>query len=205
MTLPRTPGRPPGQTGAALLATARAVFLENGYSATTMDQVASRARISKSSLYREHPSKSALFAAVVSDWAESGRDAMRPALDRLAEDPDLERGLATLAETLLRGVLSPEVVEMRRLVINEAKTQPDVAALYLRESWQRNIDALASTLDTLRSTRNLRIDDARLAAEEFTWLLVGAPLNESLLGVAPPTEANRSGHAIAAFLARYAH
>jgi hypothetical protein len=43
---------------------------------------------------------------------------MRPALDRLSDDSDVERGLTQLAEAMLRAMLSPVVVEMRRLVVN---------------------------------------------------------------------------------------
>lgn len=196
-------GRPPGLTGSALLAEARAVFLERGYSAATMDEVAARARISKSSLYREHPSKSALYRAVVSDWAASGRGAMRPALDRLAQAPDVEHGLVELGETLLRAILSPDVVAMRRLVINEAKTQPEVAAIYFEESWQRNVSDLADTFDHLRRAGALKADAPRAAAEEFTWLVVGAPLNAALLGVEAEPAADASARAVALFLARY--
>lgn len=198
-----TRGRPPGLTGPALLAEARAVFLERGYAATTMSEVAARARISKSSLYRDHPSKSALYRAVVSDWAAAGRDAMRPALDRLAQSHDLEQGLTEMGDAILRGVLSPPVVAMRRLVINEATEQPEVAATYLEESWQRNISALAETFDGLRRAGALTVDDPSAAAEEFTWLLVGAPLNAALLGVDATPAPDASARAAALFLARY--
>jgi TetR/AcrR family transcriptional repressor of mexJK operon len=196
-------GRPPGLTGPALLAEARAVFLEHGYTSTTMDEVAARARISKSSLYREHRSKSALYAAVVSDWAASGRDAMRPALDRLSDDSDVERGLTQLAEAMLRAMLSPVVVEMRRLVVNEAKSQPQVAGAYLKESWDRNIAGLAEALEGMHHRGRLSIDDARAAAEDFTWLVVGSPLNSALLGVQPNPAPDRPSRSVALFLARY--
>ncbi|MGX5696344.1 TetR/AcrR family transcriptional regulator [Agromyces soli] len=196
-------GRPPGLTGSALLAVARATFLQHGYAATTMSEVAARARVSKSSLYREHPSKSALYAAVVSDWAASGRDAMRPALDRLMQSPDLEAGLVELGDAILRGVLAPPVVAMRRLVINEATSQPAVAATYLEESWQRNIAALAECFEAMRLAGRLNADDPGAAAEEFTWLLVGAPLNAALLGVDVRPAADASSRAVALFLARY--
>ena len=103
----RRRGRPAGLTEGDLLAVARALFLECGYAATTMDEIAARARISKASLYREHPSKAALFSAVVSDWAAAGRDAMRPALAQLVASTDLSADLVDLARTIRAGVLSP--------------------------------------------------------------------------------------------------
>lgn len=146
-----------------------------------MDEIAARARISKASLYREHPSKSALYAAVVSDWADAGRDAMRPALDRVLTGTDITTGLTELGETLRRGILSPEVLAMRRLVTSEAESHRDVAATYFSESWHRNVENLSDVFAQLDASGRLRVDDPRRAADEFTWLVIGAPLNEALL------------------------
>lgn len=179
----RAPGRPAGRTGEALIDTAREVFLEHGYAGTSMDEVAKRARISKASLYREHASKSALYAAVVRHWALAGRDAMKPALERLTLSPDPREGLVALGHTMRDGILSPPVVAMRRLVIAEAAAQPDVAKDYLAQSWDANIHNLADALTGLADVHGLRVDDAEALATEFTWLVVGAPLNAVLLGV----------------------
>lgn len=48
-----------------IVETGRAIFLERGFGRTTMDEVATRAHISKQTLYRLFTNKSALFAAVV--------------------------------------------------------------------------------------------------------------------------------------------
>lgn len=191
----RPRGRPAGRTGEDLLAVARLVFLEKGYTGASMDEVARRAKVSKASLYREHPSKTALYAAVVNQWVTAGRDSMRPALERLVAAPDVRQGLVELAETMRAGILSPAVLQMRRLVTGEALTQPDVAAAYLEDSWHTNISKLADALHTLAEYGQLRIPNPHLAAEQLTWLIIGAPLNAQLLTngrqseTAPVTEA----------------
>jgi len=201
----RRRGRPAGLTEGDLLAVARALFLECGYAATTMDEIAARARISKASLYREHPSKAALFSAVVSDWAAAGRDAMRPALAQLVASTDLSADLVDLARTIRAGVLSPEVLGMRRLVTSEAARHPAIAAIYLAESWERNIDALADAFRALDRQGRLRIVDARLAADQFTWLTIGAPLNAQLLTpIAGYETAPTAASAVQLFLSGYA-
>ncbi len=197
-------GRPPGSTGRDLLAVARGVFLEKGFAGTTMEDVAARARISKASLYREHPSKAALYAAVVADWSNAGRNAMRPALDRLREADDLRAGLRELASTVRAGVLSDDVLAMRRLVTSTADTHPEVAACYLEESWQRNIDDLAGTFRELDAAHRLSVPDPRRAAEEFTWLTVGAALNAALLSGSVPRPRPAVDSAVETFSARYA-
>lgn len=57
----------------------------------------------------------------------------------------LRRGLIELAETVRTGILSPPVLEMRRLVTTEALSQPEVARVYLEESWNTNIHNLGGT------------------------------------------------------------
>jgi TetR/AcrR family transcriptional repressor of mexJK operon len=191
-------GRPPGSTREQLLAVARDVFLENGFAGATMDQVATRARVSKASLYRDYSSKDALYSA------EAGRDAMRPALDRLLAGGNTRADLTELGTAIRDGVLSPTVLAMRRLVTSEASTHPDVARGYFANSWNRNIDDLSEAFRLLDEQHRLALDDPRRAAGEFTWLVVGAPLNEALLtGVAPPDAATVES-AVGLFLAKYA-
>ncbi|MFG3341286.1 TetR/AcrR family transcriptional regulator [Glycomyces sp. NPDC048151] len=201
----RRRGRPPGRTGTDLLATAREVFLEHGYGGTTMDEVAARARISKASLYRAHPSKHALYAAVVSAWAEAGRDAMRPHLERLTAGEDVREDLIALAGTMRAGILSRDVLNMRRLVTSEAERHPEVAASYLEESWNRNIGALADAFRALADRGSLRVSDPLAAADQFTWLVIGAPLNRRLLaGTDVPDGADAPvADAVDLFLAGY--
>ena len=121
---PRRPGRPSGSAGTELLEIARAEFLAQGYAGTTMDVIAGAARISKNSLYRQYASKDALYAAVVADWVDRGRDAMRPHTDALVEAPDTVAELGRLARTIQAAVLSPTVRQMRTLVAAEATRLP---------------------------------------------------------------------------------
>jgi TetR/AcrR family transcriptional repressor of mexJK operon len=187
---------------------ARAVFLEHGFARTTMDAVAARARISKASLYQAHPSKDALFAAVVRDWAARGRDAMRPHLDLFLGTDDTASALLTLARTMQAGILSADVLRMRRLVASEAGRFPEVAAGYVADSWDRNIANLGAALGELDRRGRLRTGDPATAAQQFTWLVVAAPLNDRTLrgDDTPPDRAALDAIAHAAvdtFLARY--
>ena len=168
------------------------MFLEHGFAGTTMHDVASRAGISKASLYREHGSKDALFAAVVTDWAARGRGAMRPLVERLLTAPDLHAALVELAGTIQAAVLAADVVQMRRLVTAESERFPDVAADYLAASWDSNIAALAHTLAELGARGALHVDDPHIAAHQFTWTAVGAALNaHTIAGPAAATSSRQ--------------
>ena len=126
-TGPRRRGRPPGSAGADLLAVARAQLIAHGFRGTTMDAVAARAGISKQTLYAAYPSKDELYAAVVRDWVEQGHDALRPHTLALREAPDVGEGLRRLATVLQAGILSPPVLQMRRLVAPAAPSVPALA------------------------------------------------------------------------------
>jgi TetR/AcrR family transcriptional regulator, mexJK operon transcriptional repressor len=147
-----------------------------------MSEVATRAGISKASLYREHPSKDALLTAVILDWTARGRDAIRPVLGALLSAEDLNSGLMEFAETLQASLLDEEVLQMRRLVVAESVRLPHLATEYLTESWNRNLEALADTLTELGQRGLLEVDNPGAAAEQLTWLIVGAPLNRQTLG-----------------------
>jgi TetR/AcrR family transcriptional repressor of mexJK operon len=198
-------GRPRGTAGAALLDIARAQFLSHGFAGTTMDSVSSAARISKASLY---PSKNELFAAVVSDWVERGRDAMKPHTDALSTADDPIAQLRQLAGVLQRGVLSPAVLQMRTLVAAEAARFPAIASDYVERSWERNITALANAFSVLSERGVLHAEPAHTAAEQFTWLVIAVPLNRlTLEGTArsyDDDELDRiADDAVATFLARF--
>lgn len=202
----RPRGRPRGAGDTELLDVARSILLSSGLAGMTMDAVAARARVSKSSLYRDHPSKDALFAAVVSDWVDRGRDAMRPSLDTLVAAVDVDAALLRFAGVLQAAVLSPEVAGMRALVAAEADRFPEVARGYLENSWHRNIASLADAFATLQRRRLLREGDPAVAAEQFTWLVVGGPLNKSSYDLTPTPKTRLRAiaeDAVATFRARW--
>src|SRR5215469_1860277 len=62
-------GRPPreraGEVEARILEAARHLFLEHGLAGTSMEEIATRARAGKPTIYARFPSKEALFTAVV--------------------------------------------------------------------------------------------------------------------------------------------
>jgi TetR/AcrR family transcriptional regulator, mexJK operon transcriptional repressor len=201
-------GRPGGSSGRDLLDVARQVFLAHGFAGATMDVVAARARISKQTLYRQFASKDALFAAVVRDWVDRGHDAMRPHTRALLEATDIREGLLALARILQAGVLSRPVLQMRTLVAAEAERFPEVAADYVARSWDRNQRLLAEALVELADRGRLAVDAADVAAEQFTWLVLAAPLNRMTLRTGGQPYGDRDLDAIATeavttFLSRF--
>jgi TetR/AcrR family transcriptional repressor of mexJK operon len=207
---PTTPrrGRPRGSDGPELLSIARDTFVANGYRGTTMDAIAAQAHISKQSLYAAYPSKDVLYSAVVRDWVDRGHDAMCPHAAALKDTNYVREALSDLARVLQNGLLSRRVMQMRTLIAAEAERFPDTASDYVSRSWDRNIGLLAESFDALTERGLLHTPDPTLAAEQFTWLVVAAPLNRLTLQAGAyahnDAELDRiATEAVATFLSRY--
>src|SRR5688500_10694178 len=106
-----------------LLEAAEAVFVELGYTAASMDDIARKAGMSKKTLYRIFTDKESLFAAVV--------DARRAVLAAMVAEVDTAESQS--AENVLREwlgrvagfALAPRQVALHRLVIAEAQRTPE--------------------------------------------------------------------------------
>lgn len=164
-----------------LVSAARAVFTAKGYLGTSMDAVAAQAGASKRTLYQYFTDKEQLFAAVVLETVDRGYEHFKPGNIALAEveADQLESALCERARAALTGILAPEVLQMRRLVIAEAERFPEVGRQYYERSWGRTQALLTQSLATLNDRGLLRIDDAERAAYLFVWMAVAIPLNRT--------------------------
>lgn len=120
---------------AELTAAALDLFVEKGYAATRLDDVAAAAGVSKGTLYLYFESKEELFKAVV-------REGLLPAL---AEGEQLVAGFTGGSEDLLREVGSgmwrligsQRIGGIPKLVFAEARNFPEIARFYQQEVIQR--------------------------------------------------------------------
>lgn len=190
---------------AAILSAARAVFLEVGYGAASMDEIARRAGVAKQTIYNHFAGKDALFGEIITQLCD---ELLRP----LAR-PELRAGppaaaLAALADEVMALMLAPSSLALHRLLVAEAPRFPELGAVAYRTGGQRPVDALAAYLEEQTRAGALAVPDARLAAEQFFGMLVGHIQIRALLGVEvrPPEAAidAAAAEAVRTFLARYA-
>ncbi len=109
---------------AAILAAATEIFLRQGYLGTSMDEVAARAAVSKQTVYKQFESKEALFVAIVRSMTGAAGDVIQREIADLGELDDPEKQLFAYAERQLLMVLTPRLMQLRRLVIGEAGQFP---------------------------------------------------------------------------------
>ena len=168
-------------SGGAIREAAAAMFLENGYQGTSMDDIAAAAQVSKQTIYTHFPSKEALFADLVLGNAERVEEFVATVSRTVAAaGDDMEGGLRQLARVYLRLVMQPDVLRLRRLVLGEAGRFPDLARTYYERVPGRVINALSSVFSALRDGGRLHLDDPQLAAQHFAWLILGSPLDRGM-------------------------
>jgi len=205
----RRPGsrRSPGKHE-AIRDAATEIFLRSGFLGTSMDVVALHSAVSKQTVYQHFANKETLFIEIVTAMTDAAGDAVLEAAPVLADDGDVGEYLRAYAYRQLTSVLTPRVMQLRRLVIGEVGRFPELARVLYERGPQRAITAIAITFEHLAERGLLEMDDTALAASQFNWLVMAAPLNEAmLLGddaiPKPPALRRHVAHAVRLFLAAY--
>ena len=194
---------------AAVVEAARELFLRKGYAGTTMEEIAALAGLTKRTLYNNYADKSALFTGIVTDVmaiAETFARGLHEEFTVGVTSANLHSTLDDLGRRLALRVMSPEVVALRRLLIGEAREFPALGAKYFDRAPGQVLEVLAAGFAHLGKIGLLRVADARLAAAQFAYLVVGEPLDRAMLaGTVPPREyvIARAREGVQTFLARY--
>jgi TetR/AcrR family transcriptional repressor of mexJK operon len=192
----------------AILAAATEVFLQSGYLGTNMDQIAARSGVSKQTVYKHFTSKEALFIAIVGNMTTETGDRVHNEVVELKEGGDLAAYLRDYGIRQLSAVLTPSVLQLRRLVIGEVTRFPELAQVLYQRGPMRAIAMLADLFERLAKRGLLTIQDPMVAASHFNWLIMSAPLNQAmLLGdkaiPKPPELRKHSVESVRVFLAAY--
>jgi TetR/AcrR family transcriptional repressor of mexJK operon len=192
----------------AIVEAATTAFLDHGYRGTSMDAVAAAAGVSKQTVYQHFGDKQRLFRELIAATVQSASDPVHDEVRRLADSGRLDKDLRDLARRLLALVLQPRMMRLRRLVIAEARQFPDMGQYFYELGPGRTITTLADTFAELTRQGRLTASNAKLAASQFNWLIMAAPLNQAmLLGEdGPPTtrQINRwTDDGVRTFLAAY--
>ena len=139
----------------AILEAATTVFLRNGYLGTSMDEIAALAGVSKQTVYKHFADKERLFVEIVTNTVNEISDPVYEEVLNLADTGDIEADLRDLARRLLKGVMQPRLLQLRRLVIGEASRFPALGQTFYERGPGRTITALATTFERLAARRGV--------------------------------------------------
>jgi TetR/AcrR family transcriptional regulator, mexJK operon transcriptional repressor len=192
----------------SILNAAAEIFLNGGFLGTSMDEIAAKARVAKQTVYAHFSNKRDLFAAMVSALTNQASARVHVGVPEFHEGDDLKRYLTDYAVRQLQIVLTPRIIRLRRLVISEVSRFPELGEALYSGGPGRSIMSLAAIFERLAERGVLAIRNPSLAASQFNWLVMSAPLNRAMLlgDDAIPSASELQKHAaesVQLFLAAY--
>jgi AcrR family transcriptional regulator len=194
----------------AIMRAATEVFLHRGYLGATTDEVAARASVSKQTLYKHFADKQQLFAEIILETTVQVVDGLSAAVgDTLQDAQDVRKALRDLADRFLGGLLQPDVLRLRRLIIAEADRFPEVGRAWFDRGFDRTLVILGEALRGLADRGLLRqLPDPTRAAYQFAGLVMYQPVNQVMFAgteAMPPKETQDAiaSSAVDVFLASY--
>lgn len=188
----------------AIVETAARHFFNNGYAATSIEQVAADAGVSKVTIYNQFGEKRALFAAAVECECEKMRGHF--SLEAMPAGTIRER-LTAIGAAIFDFLFRPEMIQFERRIAAETEAEPAIGAAFLEAGPWRMKRAFAAFLQHAVSTGELAIDDPELAAEQFVSMCKGMGDLERRFGadVSAADRTRRIAGAVEVFLAAYGH
>ena len=141
---------------------------------------------------------------------ESARDRLLAAAVAIAMQGGIaDLSLRELAADFLGGLLQPDVVRLRRLVIAEADRFPEIGRAWFDRGFNRALVILGEAMRRLADRGLLQgLADPALAAYQFAGLVMYQPMNQVMFGgtdaLPPADQLNRiADAAVDTFLATY--
>lgn len=192
----------------AILEAATDLFLTNGYTRTSMDDVARKASVSKQTIYMHFADKERLLFDIVASIMNSASDPFDDEIHQLGESDDLDADLRAHARGQLAVVMQPRPLQLRRLVTAEAVAFPKLGQMFYERGPELTMGHLSQAFARLHTRGLLCASDPERAASDFNWLIMSEPINRAmLLGIDEPLPATSmdrwADHATATFLAAY--
>ena len=192
----------------AIVEAAKDLFLRGGYLGTNMDEIAALSGVSKQTVYKHFASKEALFIEIVNSMTNTAGETVHNQIPELEEGGDVASYLVDYATRQLTVVLTPPIMQLRRLVIGEVGRFSELGKVLYERGPERAINMLAALFERLAERGVLATDDANVAASHFNWLVMSEPLNRIMLlgDEAIPKAAELRRHAkeaVRVFLAAY--
>lgn len=176
------PGRPKDLSKrAAILDAASKMFTQAGFEATSMDQIAAEAGVSKLTVYSHFGDKEALFAEAIKTYCERH---LPPLLFEPSPATPLRERLMTIAQAFWAMVSAPEAVQGHRILCSPQLAASPLPSMFWQAGPQRVHHEFAALLRRRIAAGELDIGDVERAAGQFFALLKGEPHAQLVFGCA---------------------
>ena len=177
------PGRPKDLgKRAAILEAAKRLFVGQGFTGVSMDQIAAEAGVSKLTVYSHFGDKEALFAAAV----QSHFDQQLPeSLFAAADAAPLRDGLLQIARAFFAMIMDPDALAGHRIMCTPQVVETGMPQQAWAAGPQRAIDCVADVLRHHADAGELDIPDVTRAASQFLCLVKGDLHQRVMFGCRP--------------------
>jgi AcrR family transcriptional regulator len=182
----RRVGRPDQQASEELvrhiLDVAAELFIEQGYPATSIEQIAAGAGSGKQTIYRRFGSKESLFNEVIARHAQRLLELAEAAR---ASDPDPVVALKVSCREMFDFAQSPESIRLNRVVVAETARFPRLWKDVLEGCMLPFRVLLESLMAQAMASGQFRRMDPELAHDLLTSLCVEGKMRQALFGADP--------------------
>jgi AcrR family transcriptional regulator len=168
----------------AILEAAAELLARDGLGRLSMDELATRAGVSRARLYRLYPGKAALFAEMVREF--SPIEAVVATIQRLADEPP-ERAMPALAVSIW-GAVSTHLGVIRPLLFEAASLGPDVRETVIEEIAPKLLGTFGGYLIRQMQEGRLRTMHPVLAMQSFMGPIIAHGMMRSVINEALGTE-----------------
>lgn len=183
---------------------ARRIFLDRGFDAASMMDIAKAAGVSKGTLYVYFKNKEELFAAIVQQECAHHAEGMFK-LD--GDDHDVEKVLTQVGIDYLHFLCNTGKAASLRIVIAIADRMPTIGKTFYETGPKWGIARVQTYLEAQVLTGVLAIDDCEIAASQFLDACQSTLFKPVLFNFEPPPSEERIrkvvGMAVRMFLAAY--
>ena len=171
----KPPGRPrSAQSHQAILQAALELLAEVGFAAMSMDAIAARAGVGKTTIYRRYASKEELVADAIENIRE---EIVIPDTGNLQSDID------TLIQNAAQITLNPIGRQTVAMIISSASSNPQFAQIYWTKYLQPRRKAFAVVLERAKAREEIEADlDSDLIFDTMSGIMLYALIFQ------PPSE-----------------
>lgn len=169
--------------GKLILEAATELFTEQGFAATSMDQIAKKSQVSKQTVYSHFGSKDELFSSAISQKCDTFQFSEIAQTD-LTEPNKTFYQLAINFYDLLT---SKEALAVHRICCFESKTYPQLSELFFKAGPEVVLSEFSVLMTRLGELDNYDVDNPTYAAMQFmsmlkgeSWLRIELNLKEQL-------------------------
>jgi AcrR family transcriptional regulator len=148
-----------------IVAAATALFLELGYDRTSLARIAERSGVSRATLFKQFPTKAALFDAIVTEaWSAADEGEPPPA-------GNVVDGLSAMGRRYAELLSRPQMTDLFRIVIAELPRFPELADAQFSHGKMPYFESVRSYLLAEHEAGTVRVEDVDLAATQFLGMI----------------------------------